>query len=152
MITENCIIELPPNLKGYIDKSKKACPRWRNWTTGEPIARIIYREKHKIEYRKGEQVNHTCNNSLCLNIKHLYVGTQRENMKDRQLAGRTNKGKHLPPLPPERRFYVKLSYDEYMQIIKDYDSREFTQRSLAEKYGISQPMVNKILKKPYDSL
>ncbi len=32
------------------------------------------------------QVNHKCNNSRCINLKHLYVGTQQDNMKDRKEA------------------------------------------------------------------
>ena len=30
---------------------------------------------------------HSCNNSLCCNPKHLYLGTQKDNMVDRKKAG-----------------------------------------------------------------
>lgn len=37
-------------------------------------------------------VCHTCNNPACCNPNHLYVGSQKENMKDREIAGNTPKG------------------------------------------------------------
>jgi hypothetical protein len=45
------------------------------------------------EIPKGLQVNHKCHNRSCINIDHLYIGTQKENMKDMALAGRGNKAK-----------------------------------------------------------
>jgi hypothetical protein len=30
----------------------------------------------------GKQVNHRCDNTLCFNPDHLYIGDQRQNMKD----------------------------------------------------------------------
>lgn len=44
---------------------------------------------HRVSYilRYGEfdsalNVNHKCHNSICVNPEHLYVGTQRENLRD----------------------------------------------------------------------
>jgi hypothetical protein len=34
------------------------------------------------------QVNHRCDNPLCINPEHLYIGTQDDNMRDRDIRGR----------------------------------------------------------------
>ncbi|MCO1396418.1 HNH endonuclease signature motif containing protein [Burkholderia cenocepacia] len=40
------------------------------------------------------QVLHRCNNRRCCNPNHLYLGTHAQNMKDREKAGRTSRGRH----------------------------------------------------------
>lgn len=36
----------------------------------------------------SRQANHTCHNKMCVNPKHLYVGTQKDNIRDMINAGR----------------------------------------------------------------
>ena len=57
------------------------------------VTRLIYeREKGKIP--EGQYVLHTCDTPQCININHLYLGTQFDNMQDRAKRGRFNqKGK-----------------------------------------------------------
>lgn len=40
------------------------------------------------EIPNGMQINHKCHNKMCINPDHLYVGTQKENMRDMEDAGR----------------------------------------------------------------
>lgn len=49
---------------------------------------------HKGEIAVGLQVLHRCNNSVCINPDHLYLGTHENNMRDRDECGRTSKGTH----------------------------------------------------------
>jgi hypothetical protein len=42
---------------------------------------------------KDKQVLHTCDMALCCNPNHLYLGTQQENIKDRDKRGR-QRNKH----------------------------------------------------------
>jgi hypothetical protein len=42
---------------------------------------------YKGEIAKGMQVNHKCNNAKCVNVDHLYLGTQKDNMQDCIRAG-----------------------------------------------------------------
>ncbi len=44
---------------------------------------------HKGDYDRSLFVCHTCDNPSCINIDHLFLGTQTENMQDCSRKGRT---------------------------------------------------------------
>jgi hypothetical protein len=49
--------------------------------------RISY-ETYKGPIKKGLVVRHTCDNPACINPDHLILGTQKENVADREARGR----------------------------------------------------------------
>ncbi len=58
---------------------------------GHTLVKYKYKQRmaHRLawelyvgEIPKGLQINHKCNNAKCVNIEHLYVGTQKDNIKD----------------------------------------------------------------------
>ena len=106
--------------------------------------RLIW-EKFKGKIPKGLQLNHKCGNSRCLNLSHLYIGTQKDNMNDRILHGKTNKGKKFPS---KTKHYYKLNPQIYQEIRNKYFiEKGYTQRFLAKEYQVSQVLISKILSK-----
>ena len=84
---------------------------------------------------KGLSVLHRCDNKACVRPDHLFLGTQADNMKDRNQKGRTAHG--------ERHAKAKLNASKIIQIRKDV--RE--QRVIAAEYGVAPSLVNAIKQK-----
>ena len=88
----------------------------------------------KGEIPEGMQINHKCHNKACINIDHLYVGTQKENVKDMDVAGRRNK-----PVG-ERAGLAKLNEKQVIDIRSDAR----TNIDIAKDYGVSPTLVSAI--------
>lgn len=86
--------KLPENIKSRISRCyKTGCWNWTGGTkpdkTGKRRASINGLQAYRIIWEiligqipKGMNLNHKCHNTLCVNPKHLYVGTQKQNMQD----------------------------------------------------------------------
>lgn len=84
----------------------------------------------------GTCVLHSCDNRLCVNPKHLSLGTQKENIEDS-----VNKGRHFNP-SGERHGRAKLSWAKVAEIKELFGS--MTQNKIAEMYGVHQSIVSGI--------
>lgn len=84
--------------------------------------------------RDNDVVCHQCDNPACVNIDHLFVGTQADNVADMLKKGRANHPRG------ERNYFAKLSEDQ-ARTIKFTNSDE---RHLAEKFGVSIHCVRQI--------
>lgn len=81
------------------------------------------------------QVNHSCDTPACVNPDHLWLGTQLDNIRDRDAKGRTKKGGTFQKLSPE-------IHDE---IRRRYAVGDISQGALAEAYGVSQTSISSIV-------
>jgi len=60
---------------------------------------------------EGQLICHTCDNSMCCNIDHLFIGTQFDNMRDMYKKGRNVNGTRKGFDNPLARFsWVEIAY------------------------------------------
>jgi transposase-like protein len=87
----------------------------------------------------GMVVCHTCDVPLCVNPRHLFAATQRDNTIDRSMKDRNadRRGEQNPNR--------KLSPEQVAEIRARYRAGE-TQTSLAKEFGVIQPHVSRIVR------
>lgn len=115
---------------GY--KDPNGCGRLNS--NGRPLlaSRIAYL-LHYGSVPERKSVLHRCDNASCVNPKHLYLGTQIDNVYDMHARGRARKRGLLG----EAHHQAKLT----VQAVKDIRKSKLTGRELAAKYGVSTTQV-----------
>jgi len=83
---------------------------------------------------RGRKVLHLCDRPKCVEPKHLFLGTQADNVRDMIRKGRMN------PSIGEKNGSAVLSEIEVREIFYSVDR----QADIALRYGISIPLVQKI--------
>jgi hypothetical protein len=102
----------------------------------------------------GLYVCHTCDNPPCQNPRHWFLGTHKDNAHDREQKMR-GRYKTLGPLPPkpkvgrargERDGNAKLTEADVLEI-RRLSTTGVSQRSIAERFGITQVNVSSIARR-----
>lgn len=120
-----------------------ACHLWKGGKDGGGYGRFWYKGKMVKATRfiwedvhgsipHGLCVCHTCDNRECVNLKHLWLGTQSENMKDCSEKGRHARVGFKPR---------SLSVRQEKEVKTQYASGGISQRRLAEKFNVSQATI-----------
>lgn len=81
---------------------------------------------------------HSCRNRHCVASGHLRWASPAENSGDRDLDGTTARG--------ERDGNAKLTEDHVRAIRGAYATGRMTQRELAERYGVTRPLIGYIVR------
>jgi hypothetical protein len=117
------------------------CWEWLGGKLNNGYGNYCNRLVHRLAYHErvgpipeGLEVQHTCNNRVCCNPKHLEVGTHKENMAFMAQTG-SNKG--------EKHGRAKLTKEQVLEI----RASTLSARDIAAKYGIQQDYVYLILKR-----
>lgn len=106
--------------------------------------RVAFQAATGIE--PGElHVLHTCDVRSCINPKHLWLGTNQDNVDDKVRKNRQSKGeKHSQALAHIKfnrkgvnNARAKLTDDAVKEIRGTYKSRTISRKAFAEKYGVS---------------
>lgn len=84
---------------------------------------------------EGKFVCHSCDQPLCINPNHLFLGTQTDNMLDAKQKKRMKSG--------EKHYISKLSYKE-VEEIRVLLNNKFSQFRIAELYGVSESNISYI--------
>lgn len=99
---------------------------------------------------KGMSVLHKCDNPICCNPKHLFLGTHMDNMKDMISKGRHIGvvGRGIYPIEKHARGSkngcAKLTESDVLEI-RRLHIEEWSYRLIAKKFGISKPTVAHII-------
>lgn len=83
------------------------------------------------EFPQGKVICHSCDNRICVNPAHLWLGTQKDNQYD-SIA----KGRHTA---------AKLSEEQKESIRQEYIPYIVTQKFLGQKYNVSQSVISDII-------
>lgn len=105
-------------------------------------AHVLAYTLHHGAIPDGLLVLHRCNRHACCNPKHLYAGTQIDNMRDRRArsGGRYGGGASR-----------KLTYEKELMLRTEFKAG-VKQHALAYKYGVSDSTVSRILHDPIRKL
>lgn len=93
----------------------------------------------------GLFVCHRCDNPPCCNPAHLFLGTARDNMRDKDAKGRGRYVGAHSPLRGERHPRAKLTW-EAVASIRERHAAGAAIRGLARGFGVSQKAIQKIVR------
>lgn len=146
--------ELP---KRFLDKigapDNRGCRNWiaAKFSTGYGAFQYEGRPRraHRIiwEFSHGPIPNglfvlHKCDNPACVNIEHLWLGSNQENMDDKVSKGRQTRNGGGPF--GEMNKNAKLTAGDILQI-RAARAAGVNQYHLADKYGVSQTTICRIV-------
>lgn len=124
--------------KGYVPKSQKygrARFRTKQW-----IAHRLSYFLANGEIPNGMSVCHSCDNPVCCNPKHLWLGTNLENSRDRALKGR-NRNQF-----GEKNNMAKLNKTQVAQIRNFFKTGQYMQKELAKMFGVGNMQISRIIR------
>lgn len=151
MITQKIPLLTKEEIKRFWKKVKICgfddCWPWQAckvWGYGRVSIRDKLFRAHRVAWRitkglipQGLCVLHDCDNSLCCNPYHLFLGTHQENRQDASKKGRLPRG--------EKHWKASLTTSEVQEIRHRYEEKETSMTILGEEYGVTRQAVWKII-------
>lgn len=140
------------------------CWNWQGATTSSGYGNLTWHGKsvqaHRLAYylasgsislltgfRVGDRaktyrrfVLHRCDNRLCCNPAHLFLGSMRANQLDAYRKGRKTQ-------PKSKHANAKLTPEQVAAIRETYDAGGVRQVDLAKQYGVSQRAISLVVRR-----
>jgi hypothetical protein len=124
------------------------CWPWLGSQDFEGYGRVQFDRKtfkaHRMAYEltygrldSGILVQHSCDNPICCQPKHLVPGTNTTNQEDKLLKGRQTAG--------ERNSRAKITRQQAEEIRRLYALGGYTQQALGQRFGLAQASVKDII-------
>lgn len=131
---------------------KTPCQLWEGAVQSNGYGHLTKNGKtllaHRVSYANknggipyGQLVLHKCDNKLCVNPEHLFVGTHKDNMQDMIQKGRGSWG-HTKG---ERNAQTKLTDREVVKLKKAYVPGRGAKAALARSFKCGWSTVHRIL-------
>lgn len=129
-----------------INKIENGCWEWNGAKNEQGYGKLgidykvysAHRVSYELHYKKIPNnvfVCHKCDNPSCCNPKHLFLGTHKQNMFDRNSKNRQLKGIQMP--------LAKLSEEDVIEI-KNLLLSGMKQKDIAQKYNIHSSIISEI--------
>lgn len=158
-ITTQHYLKFVEALKDYpVKKTKSGCLNWQGWKNPKGYGCIsrriegklvrIYAHRIVMATLIGENflysgllACHSCDNPSCINPKHLFVGTHRDNTLDMIKKKRHNPWDRRGEVNPKAR----LTEKQVIKIRKIYKPRVLTHTKLAKMFKVSKECIQELL-------
>ncbi len=102
---------------------------------------------HRIAYKIfvgpvdiDEEVCHTCDNPLCMNLDHLFIDDHQGNMDD--MVTKSRQARHVG----ESNHLARFSNEQAEDIRLQYARGEVTQKELADLFNTSKQCIHRIVR------
>jgi hypothetical protein len=141
--------------RDYTKKCENGCWEWTGAKLKSGYGRIEFLRKYRYIHRmsmylwRGFDINskllvcHHCDNPPCFNPNHLFIGTQKDNIKDAVKKGRMRGGYN--PAIGEKCGSAKLKEVDIRRIRNLYP--KINSPRLAKIFGVSQACISRIINK-----
>jgi hypothetical protein len=105
---------------------------------------------HRVAWRiangpipDGLLVLHHCDNPICCDVEHLFLGTDLDNHQDCVQKGRVRYSHHYG----EQNGSAKLTAADVLEILRVYvpRSREFSTFALAQRFGVTHSVISRVV-------
>lgn len=83
-------------------------------------------------------VLHTCDNPMCVNINHLFLGDSTTNTRDMMVKGRVCRRECHPR--------AKLNSEKVKEIHRLYATGEYTYKELAQRFDVTKYHIGKVIR------
>ena len=155
----------PENFWSHVDRgSDTACWNWQGAVTSSCYGNLSWHgqhvQAHRVAYylssggialltdfrmegkakRYKRFVLHKCDNRLCCNPNHLFLGSMRTNLLDAYTKGRKTQ-------PKSDHVNAKLTPEQVLVIRTTYDAGGVRQADLAKQYGVSQRAISLVVRR-----
>lgn len=139
------------------EEQKTGCLNWLGGRQSNGYGRVNFLGTscyiHRVVYSlwvgripKGFDVCHTCDNRICCNPQHLFVGTRKDNMADCVRKGRHVRGdRHSKLLRGDKGPNAKLSWRSVNSIRALY-GKGIKTKNLADRFGVSVDTIRRIVR------
>jgi len=105
-----------------------------------PAHRLAWIIANNKEIPEKMCICHHCDNRLCVNPEHLFLGTKKDNAKDRKNKGRNGN------IKGEKNGRAKLTEKDVWDILNEYYKSPYKvfKYDIAKKYNVQGPAICKI--------
>jgi hypothetical protein len=165
MIRASRVLEITPQLhERFWSKVRRGDGCWL-WQSGRNAAgygliqvklvsgRFVSEFAHRVAWAlthgalPDKNVCHTCDTPACVRPTHLWLGTDAENIADRDAKGRTARGDAVVPATRPRgegHYEARVTEDDVREIRRRVESGEQLQ-TLADAYGMTKQGIWRIV-------